>query len=91
MGCVIHILPCAFNDTELSHAGPAGVTRHCSASRLCCGSMPTATVRTQYCVLGIRNPKVHDALLVVHLHGTCKQRAEVPVPVTQWQRDAFIP
>lgn len=53
--------------------------------------MPTATVRMQYCVLGIRNLKVHDAFLVVHLQGTCKQKAKVPVTVTQWQRDAFIP
>ena len=50
---------------------------HCSASRLCSLAMPTAAVRTQYCVLGFRYLKAHGASSPLHLQGTWKQRARV--------------
>jgi len=62
---------------EVPPAGPAGVTMHCSASRLCSRAMSAAAVRTQYCVLGFRYLKVHGASSLLRLQGTWKQRGLV--------------
>lgn len=59
---------------ELPPAGPASVTTHCWASRLCSSGMPTAVVRTQYRVLAFRCSKVQDASSPLRLQGTWNQR-----------------
>lgn len=51
-------------------AGLAGVTRHCSASRLRSLAMPVATVRTQYWVLGFRCPRVQGSASLLRSQDT---------------------